>query len=163
MEGASGRESRSFLTKGRGKRFWSFEAPGHRVRGGRQGASEVGSFRLGPRSKTPLRGSAAIAALSRPPGAEEQDRAERSWMGVVKRLFTWGRIAARWSDAVLRCIQGVSPRRADRRRSLRRKLRARESGGFSGARVVGRLQKSVQRHLAREVEGSREANQDSAR
>lgn len=76
-----------------------------------------------------------------------------SWGGAVKRCFTRGRIAERWSDAVLPQVLGAEAfrcakafRQADaldklteRTRSPRRELRAWESGDRGWVLDIGNV------------------------
>lgn len=102
------------LTQGRWKRSWPFVAA-RLVRAGTVGDKErqrSGRQRRA-RPRTPRRGGpkkpGPVSSSAITDGEEAGDRAGRSLRDGVNRPATWGRIAARWSGAVVRMALGLTP------------------------------------------------------
>ena len=73
------------------------------------------------------------------------DDSVRSWRRAVKRSSTWGRIAARWSGAVLRMALGLTPQHIAETVIAVCKPWGLGVERMLGARVECRLQRSVRR------------------
>lgn len=92
---------------------------------------------------------------------EERRLFVRSWRGAVKRCSTWGRIAARWSDAAVRMASGLTLRahRGGGRRGASCGLGSRAIFGCSFRTSVAEVGET---HLPSVIKVSREAIQEGA-